>query len=144
MTSSKYLFSGVLALAVFGLAFYYRFEVMTALYGIHVPWAIAGFICILSNYYFRALRLNVLTIRKLPVWPQGFYCTCVHGFANYMLPLRSGDLSLPFLLKSITKMDLKEGATVLYKARLLELFTLGIWLIAAVCVSFCKTACLHQ
>jgi uncharacterized membrane protein YbhN (UPF0104 family) len=84
----------------------------------------------MSNYFFRALRLKVITENKLVAWPQGFYCTSLHGFANYMLPLRSGDLSLPFLLKSITQMDLKEGATVLYKARLLEVFTLGIWLLA--------------
>ncbi|MBC2709754.1 MAG: flippase-like domain-containing protein [Desulfosarcina sp.] len=131
MMSNKHLFSGVLAVGVFCLAFYYRHEVMAALYGIQISWAIAGFICILSNYYFRALRLNVLAGNKLPVWPQGIYCTSVHGFANYMLPLRSGDLSLPFLLKSICNMELKDGATVLYKARLLEVFTLGIWFVAA-------------
>ena len=130
MISNKYLFSGLLVIAVFGLAFYYRHEVVTALSGMQISWAIAGFFCLLSNYFFRALRLNVLTANKLPVWPQGFYCASMHGFANYMLPLRSGDLSLPFLLKSISNMDLKYGATVLYKARLLEVFTLGIWLVA--------------
>ena len=130
--SNKYLFSGLLAVGVFGLALYYRDEVVTALYGIQISWAIAGFICILSNYCFRALRLNVLTGNKLPVWPQGVYCTSVHGFATYMLPLRSGDLSLPFLLKLLSNIDLKNGAVVLYKARLLEVFTLGIWFVAAV------------
>ena len=125
MMSNKHFFSGLLAISVFGLAFYSRKELMAALCGIQISWAIAGFCCILSNYGFRALRLNVLTGNKLPVWPQGVYCTGVHGFASYMLPLRSGDLSLPFLLKSISNMDLKEGATVLYKARLLEVFTLG-------------------
>lgn len=131
MRSNKYIFSGVLATGVFGLAYYYRHEVMAALYGIDTSWASAGFVCILSNYFFRALRLNLLTVRKLSVWPQGFYCTSVHGFANYMLPLRSGDLSLPFLLKAISRIELKDGAKVLYKARLLEVFTLGIWLVAA-------------
>jgi len=127
--SNKNLFSGVLAIGVFGLAFYYRDEIITALYGIRISWAVAGFICLLSNYYFRSLRLNVLSGNKLPVWPQGIYCTSVHGFVNYMLPLRSGDLSLPFLLKSLINMDLKNGAIILYKARLLEVFTLGIWLV---------------
>ena len=131
MMSNKHLFSGLLAISVIGLAFYSREEVMAALYGIQISWAIAGFFFILSNYCFRALRLNVLTRNKLPVWPQGVYCTSVHGFASYMLPLRSGDLSLPFLLKAISNMELKDGAKVLYKARLLEVFTLGIWLVAA-------------
>ncbi len=131
MMSNRYFFSGLLALSVFGLAFYFRKDVVAALYGIQISWTIAGFLCIVSNYCFRAMRLNVLTGNKLPVWPQGVYCTSVHGFASYMLPLRSGDLSLPFLLKSIANMDLKDGATVLYKARLLEVFTLGTWLVAA-------------
>jgi hypothetical protein len=78
----------------------------------------------------------MLTRGRLTVWPQGFYCTGMHGFANYMLPLRSGDLTLPFLLKSVSDMDLKEGATVLYKARLLEVFTLGLWLVGVSLVPF--------
>jgi hypothetical protein len=138
MKFSKYYFSSLLALGVFGFAFYFRNEVIYALTGIQIRWVIAGFICILFNYCFRALRLNVLTDRKLKVWPQGLYCTSTHGFVTYMLPLRSGDLSLPFLLKSIADMDLKEGTIVLYQARLLELFTLGIWLVAAALISFPK------
>jgi uncharacterized membrane protein YbhN (UPF0104 family) len=138
MKSNKYYFPILLAAGVFGFAFYYREEVMDALTGIQIPWVIAGFICILFNYCLRALRLNVLTDRMLKIWPQGLYCISVHGFVTYMLPLRSGDLSLPFLLKSIANVDLKEGAIILYKARLLELFTLGIWLVAAALVSFPK------
>jgi hypothetical protein len=134
MMPNKVSVSVLLAAGVFGLALYYRQEVLTALSGIRTGWAIGGFFCILANYLFRALRLNVLTGKKLPVWPQGLYCTSMHGFANYMLPLRSGDLSLPFLLKATIQMDLKVGATVLYRARLLEVFTLGIWIVTAALV----------
>jgi hypothetical protein len=139
MKSNKYLFSGILVIAVLGLGLYHRHEVITALSSISVPWAAAGFLCIFVNYLFRALRLNLLTEKKLQVWPQGIYCASVHGFATYMLPMRSGDLSLPFLLKSLLWMDLKDGAAVLYKARLLEVFTLGIWLVL---VSFFPSATL--
>lgn len=128
---NKHIISGLLVLCVVGLAFHYRHDVITALQGIHVSWAIAGFLCKLTNYFFRALRLHVLTGGKLKVWPEAVYCTSMHGFATYMLPLRSGDLSLPFLLKATSAIELKEGATVLFKARLLEVFTLGIWFIAA-------------
>jgi hypothetical protein len=131
MISKKYLFSAILGLGIFALAIYCRDELLNALYGVQIPWVAAGFVCLLLNYCFRAMRLNVLTGNNLPVWPQGFYCTSMHGFANYMLPLRSGDLSLPLLLKSIIDMDLKIGATVLYKARLLEVFILGMWLVVA-------------
>ncbi len=127
----KYLISGLLLLSVIAMAAYYREDVITVLKNIQVSWAIAGFICLLVNYCLRAIRLHILTNRRLDVWPQGIYCVCVHGFATYMLPLRSGDLSLPFLLKAATKMELQEGGAVLFKARLLEVFTLGLWLIVA-------------
>ena len=122
----KYSFSAVLSVIVLGIAFYYRHEMATALSSIDIVWVIGGFICILINYLFRAVRLNVLTSRSLSVWPAGLYCTSLHGFASYILPLRSGDLSLPFLLKATIHIDLKSGAVVLYKARLLEVFSLGI------------------
>ena len=120
-----------MALCVVGLAFYYRDDVVTALQGIQASWAIAGFFCILTNYFCRALRLYMLTGGRLNVWPDGIYCTSMHGFATYMLPLRSGDLSLPFLLKATAAIELKDGALVLFKARLLEVFTLGIWFVVA-------------
>jgi len=128
---NKHIISGLLVLCVVGLAFYYRHDVITALQGIQASWAIAGFFCIFTNYCFRALRLYVLTGGRLKVWPDGIYCTSMHGFATYMLPLRSGDLSLPFLLKTTSAIELKEGAIVLFKARLLEVFTLGILFIVA-------------
>jgi hypothetical protein len=128
---NKHIISGLLVLCVVGLAFYYRHDVITALQDIQTSWAIAGFFCIFTNYCFRALRLYVLTDGRLNVWPDGIYCTSMHGFATYMLPLRSGDLSLPFLLKATAAIELKEGALVLFKARLLEVFTLGIWFVVA-------------
>ena len=132
----KNIISGMLFAAVLGLVWYYRKELLVALYSVDIGWSIAGFCCIIINYFFRALRLRVLTEKKLNIWPQGIYCTSMHGFLNYMLPLRSGDLSLPFLLKSTAKIDLTAGATVLYKARILEVFTLGVWIVLAAMVSF--------
>lgn len=129
--TNRYLFSGFLVLCVAGLVFYYRHTVIETLNGVRIGWTITGFCCVLINYFFRSWRLNVLTEKKLPVWPQGIYCTSMHGFANYMLPMRSGDISLPLLLKSTSMMNLKDGTEVLYRARLLEVFTLGIWLVAA-------------
>ena len=128
---TKHFISGLLLVSVIGLAVYHRHAVITVLGDIQIAWALAGFICLLGNYCLRAIRLRLLTNGRLPLWPTGIYCICMHGFATYMLPLRSGDLSLPFLLKSTTKMALSEGAAVLFKARLLEVFTLGLWFLAA-------------
>ena len=127
----KHLISGLLLIVVIGIAAYHRHDVIAVLRGVQASWAIAGFVCLLVNYLLRAVRLHLLTKGQLNVWPKGIYCICMHGFATYMLPLRSGDLSLPFLLKSTTGIELQEGAAVLFKARLLEVFTLGLWFLVA-------------
>lgn len=134
--TKKHIFSGLLLITVLALVGYYRDEIMDALYDIQKGWGVAGFFCIMTNYILRALRLNLLTERELTIWPHGIYCTSMHGFLNYMLPLRSGDLSLPFLLKTTARIDLKKGATVLLKARVLEVFTLGVWITLAALVPF--------
>jgi len=134
----KHILSGFLLVGVLGMAVYHRHEVVKTLRGIEAVWAIAGFFCLLVNYCLRAVRFHVLTNSRLKVWPQGIYCVFMHGFATYMLPLRSGDLSLPFLLKSTIGLGLQEGAAVLLKARLLEVFALGLWFVVAATFPYSK------
>ncbi len=134
----KHFLSSLLLAGVIGMAIYHRQDMMAGLQDIRIKWAIAGFFCLLLNYCLRAVRFYVLTHRRLDVWPQGIYCALMHGFATYMLPLRSGDFSLPFLLKSTVGINLQDGLAVLFKARLLEVFTLGLWFVAAATFSLSK------
>ena len=128
---SRNIFSAILAVSVVGLFLFYRNEVFDAFEEICISWVVLGLICFLINYFFRAARIHVLTKRKISVLPDGIYCSSLHGFATYMLPIRAGELSLPFILKSTASIDIKEGAKILYKARLLDVLVLGFWLIVA-------------
>ena len=124
-------FSALLAASVIGLFLHFRESVLDAFVGVHLFWIVAGLICFLANYLARATRIHLLTQKKLSVFPGAIYCSTLHGFATYMLPVRAGELSLPFILKSRANIELTEGAKILYKARLLDVFILGIWLILA-------------
>jgi len=124
-------FSLLLALAVLGLAVYSRESLLQALKLIDPWWTIVGFLFYLATYGLRALRFFSLSQRRLAIWPQGLYCTLWHGLATYLLPMRSGDLTLPFILQSQSPLTLEEGFLILYKARLLDVFALGIWVLAA-------------
>lgn len=128
---SRNVFSALLAASVVGLFLFYRNEVFDAFEEICISWVVLGLICFLINYFFRAARIHVLTKRKISVLPDGIYCSSLHGFATYMLPIRAGEFSLPFILKSTASIDIKEGVKILYKARLLDILILGFWLIAA-------------
>jgi hypothetical protein len=121
-----------MALAVIGVALFYRDNLIDAVQRIKPVWVWAGFGFYLLNYGFRALRITSLTKGKLPVWPQAAHCAALHGFTTYMLPLRSGELTLPLILKSSSGMEIKTGLVVLLQARLLDVITIGGWLLVAV------------
>lgn len=128
---NRNLFSALLAASVIGLFFFYRHEVLEAFVGIRLSWVLCGLIAFVFNYICRAARIHVLTKRKISVFPAAMYCSSLHGFATYMLPVRAGELSLPFILKTTAGINLMDGAKILYKARLLDVLVLGFWLIVA-------------
>jgi hypothetical protein len=135
---SRNFFSFLLAASVLGFFIFYRQEVSDAFKEISLSWAVIGLSCFLINYCFRAARVHVLTKRRIAAFPDAMYCSSTHGFATYMLPMRTGELSLPFILKSTAGIELKEGAAILYKARLLDVLVLGFWLIAAAILPYSK------
>jgi len=135
---SRNIISILLAASVIGLFIFYRKEVSDAFEKIRISWVVLGLTCFLINYFFRAARLHLLTKRTMAVFPDAVYCSSLHGFATYMLPMRAGELSLPFILKTTAGIDIKEGAKILYKARLLDVLVLGFWLIVAAILPFSK------
>lgn len=133
---SRNFISFLLAASVIGLFIFYRKEVSDAFKGISILWVVLGLTCFQINYLFRAARVHVLTKRRIAVFPEAIYCSSLHGFATYMLPMRAGELSLPLILKSTAGIELKEGAKILYRARLLDVLILGFWLIVAAILPF--------
>jgi uncharacterized membrane protein YbhN (UPF0104 family) len=125
----------LLLLAIIGLFIHHRLELWQAIKRLEFTWVFAGLICFGINYFSRATRLRLLVDNKMAIWPTAFYCASFHGFATYILPMRTGDFSLPFILKTVVDVNPRVGLSVLYRARLLDIFTLGVWLIAACGIS---------
>jgi uncharacterized membrane protein YbhN (UPF0104 family) len=128
---ASFAFSLILGLSVVGLFLFYRQEVFDAFRGIRIPWILLGLACFLVNYVCRAARIHLLTQKQIAVFPDGVYCCSLHGFTTYMLPVRAGELSLPFILNTVAKIEIKDGVKILYKARMLDVVVLGFWLLMA-------------
>lgn len=141
---SRNIVSILLAASVIGLFLFYHKEVSDAFENIRISWVVLGLTCFLINYFFRAARVRVLTKRTIAVFPDAVYCSSLHGFATYMLPMRAGELSLPFILKSTAGIDITEGAKILYKARLLDVVVLGFWLIVAAILPFSELPIMYK
>ncbi|WP_459945518.1 lysylphosphatidylglycerol synthase domain-containing protein [Desulfocastanea catecholica] len=91
-------------------------------------WILMGIACYGCNYLARAYRIHIYLKKKLPFFPECIKITSFHGFNSYFLPFRSGDLTLPFLLNLYGKISLTQGTRILIRARILDLFSLGILL----------------
>lgn len=96
-----------------------------------IKWAASGLACYGVNYLLRALRLRVISGHRIQMWPDAVYAASAHGLATYMLPFRVGDLTLPVILNDVSGIPLMTGGSILLKARLLDIFTLGFWMVGA-------------
>lgn len=110
-----------------GLAWYYRHSIIELMYRINTVWLIPGIACYLINYIFRGVRLKIYTGGRLKLINQAVHFSALHGFFSYLLPVRTGDASLPLLLKSTGKFGIKQGTGILIKMRLMDLTMLGIF-----------------
>ncbi len=125
----------LLAAAVLGLAAIYGPELLQVLRRVDLNWAGAGALCYALNYIIRAQRFRVLSRSRVRVWPEGLQSACLHGFATYMMPFRSGELTLPVVLRSVSSLTLAEGGQLLVRARLLDFKILGMLSMAAAFVA---------
>lgn len=122
--------SWLLAIIILGIIIHQGPELWTALHKVRLHWVAAGMGFYSINYFLRAIRFKII-MRKLRLWPDAVISACLHGFATYLLPFRTGDIALPVILKSLSNSNLFEGTKVLLKARLLDILTLGIWILGA-------------
>lgn len=80
------------------------------------------------SYVGRAARLRVLVgddLADVPWWHLTSICAR-HNLANLVLPMRSGEVSLPLMLRSETGRPLAQGAAALVVARVLDLFSVAL------------------
>ena len=102
-------------------------QVCETFLNLHQGWLAAGFGCYLLNYLFRGIRLNLLSVSSLSFLKEAFHFSVLHGVLSYLLPFRTGDVSLPMLLKSTGRVGFTQGTAILVKARFLDLTMLGIF-----------------
>jgi len=94
-------------------------------------WLGTGALCFTLNYLFRAYRLWLYTNKSGLLFPAYLKITSIHGFNTYFLPMRSGDLTLPFLLRLHAEVPLTLGSRILVRARMLDISSLGYLLCCA-------------
>lgn len=94
---------------------------------ISIGWAFLGFGCYIVNYIFRGVRLKILIGPSMESWQKALHFSLLHGFFSYFLPLRTGDASLPVLLKTTGKTDFITGVGILVKSRLMDFSMLGFF-----------------
>jgi hypothetical protein len=112
--------------------FFYNWSEISSVYNtINVYWAFTGFGSYVVNYIFRGIRLRILTGSRIKFFSEAFHFSILHGFFSYLLPLRTGDASLPVLLKTTGKINLKESVGVLIKLRIIDFSMIGIFAIFA-------------
>jgi len=119
-------------LIVLAVAVYKGPQLWNDLQNIHLTWAAAGLGIYFINYLLRAERLRIISGQRIEIYPDAIHSSSLHGVATYFLPIRTGDLTLPLILKSVSNIGLVEGGQILIKARFLDLTTLGMWMLAAV------------
>ncbi len=120
-----------LAVGVVAAGFYYGAELFAVIRRVDGRWLAAGLGFYAVNYVFRAARLRLLSGQQIRIWPEGLHATCLHGFATYMLPLRSGELMLPLTLQTTSGLTIGEGGHVLVRARMFDLLALGLLTVTA-------------
>jgi len=121
--------SVLFSLAVVGFLLYNWNEILLVYYSINIDWAVAGLGCYIVNYFFRGIRLRILTGSRISFFSEALYFSILHGFLSYLLPLRTGDVSLPVLLKATGKINIKESVGVLVKMRVIDFSMIGIFTI---------------
>ena len=109
----------------------YREELFTTLQTVNLLWVSSGLFCYLINYLARARRIQAYSNNSIQLFPDTLRITCLHGFASYFRPMRSGDLTLPALLKFYHGVPIIQGSRILLRARLMDILSLGILLTGA-------------
>ncbi|MCD6184238.1 MAG: flippase-like domain-containing protein, partial [Deltaproteobacteria bacterium] len=127
----SFVLSASLLVLILIIAIYNRKILVQVMGQADLWWIGMGLGCYLFNYVTRAYRLRMLSQKHVSFFPAAIKSSCLHGFYSYFLPLRSGDISLPLLLRFNAKLPLIQGSSILLRARFLDLFSLGLLLTGA-------------
>lgn len=114
---------------------YHRAELLRIFNQTNTNWILAGFFSYFLSYCFRSYRMNLYVTNLIKIFPTSFNISALHGFSTYFMPIRLGDFALPPLLKLYCGVPVLEGTRILIRTRILDLQSLGIFLLGSVCYS---------
>lgn len=127
----RYKFVQIVSLFLFLLVLWFVFwnwnDISAVYRTISIWWALTGFGCYVVNYIFRGFRLKIMAGPSMESWQKAFHFSALHGCFSYLLPFRTGDASLPVLLKATGKINFKTGVGILVKSRFMDFSMLGIF-----------------
>ncbi len=87
-------------------------------------WVLAGFLCYLLSYLFRAIRFRILLDNRIALKDM-YSIVCLHYMANNILPARLGELSYIYLVKKLHRIPAADGIASLTIARMFDLIALS-------------------
>jgi uncharacterized protein (TIRG00374 family) len=87
---------------------------------LNLGWLITALLIFLINYLLRTIRLSLLINSPRVSFQKLWVVTSLYGFFNYVMPARSGELSLLYLLKSKLEIPFSKSSAVLAISRALD------------------------
>jgi glycosyltransferase 2 family protein len=98
--------------------------------GIHILPFIAAFFLYIIQYFFLALRWRLLTHEPIGLSPF-FYVTAIHTMTNNLMPMRTGEVMYPLLLKRYFNIGFGDSTASLIYARIFDVFAMGVFVLVA-------------
>lgn len=124
----KNFFSLLLAVVILISIYLKKNDILKILANINLNWLASGVALYNINYVLRGYRLKYILNSRLNT-SEAFYLCSTHGLYSYFLPARTGDASLPVMLTTNKITDWKNSIYVLLKTRILDISTLGFFII---------------
>jgi glycosyltransferase 2 family protein len=101
-------------------------DVIATLKNINPVYLVAGFILYTCSYVLRAWRFHLLLNKEVAI-KDLFHIECVHNMLNNLLPLRTGELSYIYLLKSEQNRTTGEALGTLIIARIFDFIIITVF-----------------
>lgn len=120
---------GITAFLIFILLRFSSIQTIAQLLRNSLPRSVfIAFVLYIFVYLIRALRFQqFLILDQISIW-RLLPIVSLHGFINLILPMRSGELSLVYLLRKFHKTEIGSGMGILLLVRLFDLIALALCL----------------
>jgi uncharacterized protein (TIRG00374 family) len=103
-------------------------ELRRTLENASLPWLFVAFAVYLLSYILRTLRFRQLLPSQEIGFAQLYSISSLYGMFLYLMPAKSGEVSLPTMLKLRQGVNVSRSAATLIVARFFDLFSVALFL----------------